>query len=102
MAASIKCFFFGDADDTGAFDDCPQRPYLAFDRGGQTGPPGSNEFFVSVTDNTGTADDCPAGCPRPDAQPDVRPDVAFQVTGYVEETFEIRFQAKHLTVWTER
>ena len=36
---------------------------------------------------------------RPDAQPDVRPDVAFLLMGYLEATFEIRFQAKQLTVW---
>ena len=35
----------------------PKRSYLAFDRGGQTGPPRSNDFFFGVADDTSAADD---------------------------------------------
>ena len=41
MAALIKCPFFG-----------PVRSSLAFDRGGQTGPPRSNDFFFGAADDT--------------------------------------------------
>ena len=37
----------------------PERPYLAFDRGGQAGPPRSNAFFFGAADDTGVADDRP-------------------------------------------
>ena len=32
-----------------------KRSFLTFDRGGQTGPPRSNDFFFGAADNTGTA-----------------------------------------------
>ena len=49
----------------------PKRLYLAFDRGGQTGPPRSNAFFFGAADDTGVADDRPAG--RPAERPAERP-----------------------------
>ena len=39
------------------------RSSLAFDRGGQTRPPRSNAFFFGAADDTGAADDRPAGRP---------------------------------------
>ena len=36
---------------------------LAFDRGGQTGPPRSNAFFFGAVDDKGTANDRPSGHP---------------------------------------
>ena len=33
-------------------DPPPKRSYLAFDRGGQTGPPRSNDFFFGAADDT--------------------------------------------------
>ena len=35
----------------------PKRSFLAFDQGGQTGPPRSNAFFFGAADDTGAADD---------------------------------------------
>ena len=47
----------------------PSRPHqkrssAAFDRGGQTGPPRSNDFFFGTADDAGAADDRPAGPER--------------------------------------
>ena len=64
-----------------------KRSSLAFDRGGQTGPPRSNAFVFGAADDMGTADDRPAGRPRPDARPDVRPDVAYQETPFLDNDF---------------
>ena len=38
-----------------------KRSFVTFDRGGQTGPPRSNDFFFGAADDTGAADDRPAG-----------------------------------------
>ena len=38
-----------------------KRSFVAFDRGGQTGPPRSNDFFFGAADDTRAADDRPAG-----------------------------------------
>ena len=64
MAALIKCYFFS------AF-----QTSLAFDRGGQTGPPRSNDFFFGAADDTRAADDRPAGrlAGRPAERPAERP-----------------------------
>ena len=53
----------------------PERPSLAFDRGGQTGPPRSNNFFFGAADDTRAADDRPAGrlVGRPAERPAERP-----------------------------
>ena len=42
---------------------CPplKRSFVTFDRGGQTGPPRSNDFFFGAADDTRAADDRPAG-----------------------------------------
>ena len=42
-----------------------ERSFLAFDRGGQTGPPRSNNVLFGAADNTGAADDMGAAddCP---------------------------------------
>ena len=42
-----------------------KRSFVTFDRGGQTGPPRSNAFFVGAADDTGAADDGPATVRRP-------------------------------------
>ena len=38
----------------------PKRSFVTFDRGGQTGPPRSNDFFFGAADDTRAADDRPA------------------------------------------
>ena len=38
-----------------------KRSFVTFDRGGQTGPPRSNDFFFGAADDTRAADDRPAG-----------------------------------------
>ena len=38
-----------------------KRSFVTFDRGGQTGPPRSNDFFFGAADDTGAADDHLAG-----------------------------------------
>ena len=43
----------------------PKRSSAAFDRGGQTGPPRSNAFFVGAVDDTGAVDDMGAADDRP-------------------------------------
>ena len=40
-----------------------KRSFFTFDRGGQTGPPRSNDFFFGAADDTRAADDRPAGRP---------------------------------------
>ena len=40
-----------------------KRSFVTFDRGGQTGPPRSNDFFFGAADDTRAADDRPAGRP---------------------------------------
>ena len=35
----------------------PKRSFVTFDRGGQTGPPRSNDFFFGAADDTRAADD---------------------------------------------
>ena len=40
-----------------------KRSFVTFDRGGQTGPPRSNDFFFGAAGNTRAADDRPAGRP---------------------------------------
>ena len=42
-------------------DPPPKRSFVTFDRGGQTGPPQSNDFFFGAADDTRAADDRPAG-----------------------------------------
>ena len=42
-----------------------KRSCLAFDRGGQTGPPRSNAFFFGAVDDTGAADDRPPAVRQP-------------------------------------
>ena len=41
----------------------PKRSFVTFDRGGQTGPPRSNDFLFGAADDTRAADDRPAGRP---------------------------------------
>ena len=36
-----------------------KRSFATFDRGGQTGPPRSNDFFFGAADDTGAVDDRP-------------------------------------------
>ena len=38
-----------------------KRSFVTFDRGGQTGPPRSNDFFFGAADDTRAADNRPAG-----------------------------------------
>ena len=38
-----------------------KRSFVTVDRGGETGPPRSNDFFFGAADDTGAADDRPAG-----------------------------------------
>ena len=40
-----------------------KRSFVTFDRGGQTGPPRSNDFFFGAADDTCAADDLPCGRP---------------------------------------
>ena len=42
-----------------------KRSFVTFDRGGQTGPPRSNDFFVGAADDTGAADDLSPAVRRP-------------------------------------
>ena len=42
-----------------------KRSFVTFDRGGQTGPPRSNDFFFGAADDTGAADDMGAADDRP-------------------------------------
>ena len=55
--------------------DVTQQSFDTFDRGGQMGPPRSNDFFFGAADDTRTADDSPAGRPaeRPAERPTERP-----------------------------
>ena len=52
---------------------CPplKRSFVTFDRGGQTGPPRSNDFF-SAPLTTRVPPGRPAERPRPNARPDAR------------------------------
>ena len=38
-----------------------KRSFVTFDRGGQTGPPRSNDFFFGAVDDTGAANERPSG-----------------------------------------
>ena len=42
-----------------------KRSFVTFDRGGQTGPPRSNDFFFGAADDTRAADDRPPAVRRP-------------------------------------
>ena len=79
VAASIKCFFFGAV-----------RSSLAFDRGGQTGPPRSNAFFFPRRWQHGRRR-WPSGWTS--GRTWLIKKRLFSIT-----TFEIRSQEKHLTV----
>ena len=50
-------FWLGGAG--GASQTPPEHSSLAFDRGGQTGPPRSNAFFFGAADDMGAVDDRP-------------------------------------------
>ena len=43
----------------------PKRLFVTFDRGGQTGPPRSNEFFFGAVDDAGAIDGTGAADNRP-------------------------------------
>ena len=43
----------------------PKRSFVTFDRGGQTGPPRSNDFFFGAVDDMGAADDTGTADDRP-------------------------------------
>ena len=42
-----------------------KRSFVTFDRGGQTGPPRSNDFFFGAADDTRASDDRPPAVRRP-------------------------------------
>ena len=77
-----------------------KRSFVTFDRGGQTGPPRSNDFFFGAADDTRAADDRPPAVRRPSTVPMVLryllclPDAGFPTFVFALFSFLINFELK--------